>query len=309
MKKVLLVILAIAIASPAMAAVTLTSSVSGLTATVGYSWDGTGARPRAFALTVAVTGGNVSAVTATKTGVSAAGSLGFGIFPGTIQINTDGTVANYNTPVEPATLPGATGTGIGTSSVVLALGSLYNVANTGDVPANSGNLFSFTISAGTSATVTPETAYRGGVIGEDAAAITVAPITISFAAPECMKATAAAYNDWVQFGKPTCWCYARQCRGDINGTGAGTSPSKKWVTSTDLTAFKLAYNIANSALPAGGICADLNHTGTPSTYSLTQKRVTSTDLTTFKLYYNKAENDATNPVTVCPSADYNFWTN
>jgi len=127
---------------------------------------------------------------------------------------------------------------------------------------------------------------------------------------EAVKSTATAmYSDWAAFGRPNCWAYSRNCHGDINGAGVGTSPLKKWVTSTDLTAFKAAYNLANSVLPAGGICADLNHAGVPTTYSSSQKRVTSTDLTIFKNYYNKYENDQLFPNTICDKTNYHFWTN
>jgi hypothetical protein len=141
------------------------------------------------------------------------------------------------------------------------------------------------------------------------AAVSIASAPMVLTREAVRTAPALHYSDWVTFGRPVCWAYQRNCRGDINGSGAGTGLAKKWVTSTDLTAFKLAYNLANSLLPAGGICADNNHVGTPSTYSQAQKRVTSTDLTTFKLYYNQAESGPTNPVTVCPATNYNFWTN
>lgn len=123
--------------------------------------------------------------------------------------------------------------------------------------------------------------------------ITTPDVLLAGAAPECVKTSAPFYNDWVAQGKPNCWCYSRNCRGDINGvkTLAGV-----WVSSTDLNLFKAAYNQA--VLPAGGICADNNRAKT-----LAGVWVSSTDLNNFKLYYGKAEVD----VPVCDQTNYNFW--
>jgi hypothetical protein len=38
---------------------------------------------------------------------------------------------------------------------------------------------------------------------------------------DCFASTAIGYADWVAWGKPACWCFQRQCRGDINGIKSG----------------------------------------------------------------------------------------
>jgi parallel beta-helix repeat protein len=70
-------------------------------------------------------------------------------------------------------------------------------------------------------------------------------------------AHANEHADWVAWGKPDCWCYARECRGDINGLKTGPY----WVQLLDLQLLNTAYNKTDSQLAAipGGICADVNH--------------------------------------------------
>ncbi|MHC4498587.1 MAG: DUF7901 domain-containing protein, partial [Planctomycetota bacterium] len=44
---------------------------------------------------------------------------------------------------------------------------------------------------------------------------------ILFTEPDCLSMTAPEYADWVALGKPDCWCYRWQCRGDIDGIQTG----------------------------------------------------------------------------------------
>ena len=118
---------------------------------------------------------------------------------------------------------------------------------------------------------------------------------------ECLKETAPEYDIWDEFGRPECWCYKKQCRGDINGKPFLGKP----VTGADLIIFKAAFNKtdADLALVPNGICADLNHT------TFLGKRVTGADLIIFKAYFNKADS----VVPVCDqlpiiTGPYNFWT-
>ncbi len=115
----------------------------------------------------------------------------------------------------------------------------------------------------------------------------------------CLKNSDSGFAVWVDFGKPDCWCYKKQCRGDINGTSAFGRP----VSGTDNDDFKLAFNKTDTELKAitsfNGICADLNHTGAFG------KRVTGTDNDDFKDYFNVAEAS----VPQCASTHINFWTN
>ena len=108
----------------------------------------------------------------------------------------------------------------------------------------------------------------------------------------------AAWRTW-RYSR--CWCWPRQCRGDINGLLTGPY----WVQALDLTAFRAAYGKNDAALVniPKGVCADLNHIKTgPS-------RVQALDLTIFRTYYGKG----TANVPICTSAPvitgpYNYWT-
>jgi hypothetical protein len=145
----------------------------------------------------------------------------------------------------------------------------------------------------TDVTVAPDT-LRGGVVGSTFAVTSVyedgAFTQVNFAAPlECIKAGTALYTTWEAVGKPDCWCYARQCKGDVDGSDFFGI----WVTTQDLNLFKAAFN--QFVLPAGGICSDLDHA------DFFGIRVTTLDLNIFKTYYNQFG------VTECDMTDYNFW--
>ncbi len=97
------------------------------------------------------------------------------------------------------------------------------------------------------------------------------------------------YATWASVGKPTCWAYERQCKGDANGT----KQILYWVSQQDLDILRTGLN--KTVLPAGAICADFNH----------QKqilyRVSQQDLDILRVYLNK---------TVVPSCDatyMNYW--
>ncbi|MHB9071135.1 MAG: hypothetical protein ACYC54_12300 [Sedimentisphaerales bacterium] len=243
MKKLVLVLAIALIAAPSFGAVTMTLTQVGTTNVYNVNYATSDANlPRAFALTVSVAGGGkISAVSGFKTGVSTAASQGYGIFPGTIDINSvTGNVNSYGTPVAPATDPGAAGTGIGTSTVVLEMGSLY--VGDANKPATSGTLCTVTIDCN-GATVNQtlsaalESTYRGGIVMENGAqpAVTIASATYTGCAPtDCLyvgrvfprtictpnlsadiTVTTAMYNNWVTLGKPAVWCCNAQKCGNV----------------------------------------------------------------------------------------------
>jgi len=205
MKKALFVLMALLIASPAMA-VTLTADGDNATKTVTIGWAGNGAdaasRARAFGLVITADNGAVfTAVGGFQTGEGAK----YGIFPGSIVI-ADGVVSDYNTPVEPAGLPGAASSGIGTGKLVVALGSLYTGTS---APGASGTLLTVTVDKACTVTVAEEDTYRGGVVMESAEGATVDSVTATItadvetiSAPTVTKTTAApAVADKVNGGR------------------------------------------------------------------------------------------------------------
>jgi len=174
------------------------------TVTIGYTSD---VDVRAFALDINVDNGmNIgdSNVANFLRGESpdVNGRKGYGIFPGRFRdfINPsqpDWDTDNNYMPVTPWNSPGAENTGLGYPKMVVELGTLYS----GDPnkPALSGTLFSFDVN-GEGLTLGNDcnlnivvNALRGGIVGSDAAAITVTnlPYTtkVTFAPPGCTVPT------------------------------------------------------------------------------------------------------------------------
>jgi hypothetical protein len=126
---------------------------------------------------------------------------------------------------------------------------------------------------------------------------------------ECLKPTALEYLDWVAWGRPNCWCYKRQCRGDADGIIIGPF----WVNATDLAILKAGFNRIDAALALipNGICGDLDHV------KIGPFRVNATDLAILKLYFNKLVGLVpccdTAPIPgdciLTPADKYTFWTN
>jgi hypothetical protein len=130
-----------------------------------------------------------------------------------------------------------------------------------------------------------------------------------------MATTNPDYANWALNNKPDCWCYAKQCRGDVDGAVLGPF----WVSGNDLALFNDALN--QIALDADDICSDLDH------QKLGPFWISGNDLAIFNSYLNKLvamvpdcsgvsncddpaqthDNGCdTNPL---PNLDFNFWTN
>jgi len=154
---------------------------------------------------------------------------------------------------------------------------------------------------GTGSVCFSEDTLRGGVVDTTGAAMTVTlPGCVNVPViTDCLKDLGGQeYDDWAAFGKPDCWCFRRQCKGDADNLIAGPY----WVNSGDLSLFKSAFN--QSPLPAGGICCDFDH------MAAGPYRVASTDLTVFKTYFNQAtvpQCDANGDGVLEAGDKYNFW--
>lgn len=139
------------------------------------------------------------------------------------------------------------------------------------------------------------------------------PITVSVTLKyegNCFAGNADTMAAWVQFGKPDCWCYEYNCRGDANGRIEGTIKSSyKWVYLMDLMILSNAYNrpeppvgqgIANliiDEVPA--ICADFARDQEGSTKT-GFKRVYLHDLNILTTSYNVAEPTKGPGLPICP---------
>jgi hypothetical protein len=136
--------------------------------------------------------------------------------------------------------------------------------------------------------------------------LSVASAALALTTEEVKSSATAIYAGWAQFGRPKCWAYPRNCRGDANGAKSGYTPSTYiWVNSADLTIFQSAYNKYDSVLAGvpNGICADNNRARSGYT-AATYIWVNSADLTIFQSYYNKYESITT----VCAQTNYHYWT-
>ncbi len=119
----------------------------------------------------------------------------------------------------------------------------------------------------------------------------------NFRVEECYKSSGPSYSDWVNLGRPSCWCFQRYCRGDFDGAKAGV----QFVGANDLNALITAYgkNLTWITQNPQYLCADFDHA------KVGAQRVQANDLNTLISYYGK---NATF-VSVCPSSAVNFWTN
>jgi len=200
MKRSMFIIMALLLATPALGTVEITcTQETGGVVRIDYAVTGEPAKVRAFALDVTVDAecAIISDVTDFQTGTGNK----YGIFPGMIDL-TDVENPVWGTPVAPSTDPGAEDTGIGTSRVILEMGSLYDANLAG--PSDSGTLckleLSNNVSASCHVSISVETT-RGGVVLEN-------NTSVGITSTGC---------DVLMY--PPCWDSLTQCHGDSNGDG------------------------------------------------------------------------------------------
>lgn len=299
MKRIFLLLTMVMLAAPAWAAVTITCTTGTNQdcdkVTVGYTFDGNNVR--AFALDITVdSGATISSMEADNT-VNA----DYDIYPGSIVI-VAGAVTDDGSPIcDPCDYPGVTQPGVGFGGATIEMGSLYVGLPTGpNAPAASGTLCTFRVSADCNVTVAENTA-RAGIVMEDpdedpSDNLPVGPVLVSgLPCPECMKATHPDYTAWGTAGKPDCWCYKRQCRGDGDGVWTGPFP----VGSPDLDAFRLAFgqHISTFAANPGWWCSNYDRLLTGPF------PVGSPDLDIFRIYFG----GHFTTVPECDGTHINYW--
>jgi hypothetical protein len=331
MKKLLTLFAVLALTAPVFAAegdpnVRVTCESVGGVVEVSYQLlDEDGSNPglanlmRGIALDITVYGGGtIDAISDYLTGATPADSTqipqgGYPIFMGSIQFAADpNLVSSFGDPVAPNTDPDALG-GLGTSGITVEMGSLYPEGGT--APAASGLLFKMTVSGGSNLTIAANMT-RGGCVLEDGSPANVVSSGCELAEPDCMAPGGPGYADWVTLGKPDCWCYQKQCHGDINGANFGPFA----VAANDFDALKAA--ISKPTLLPGQECADLNHA------KFGPFRVAADDFAELKLWISKPaasvppcsgptcvgfQGNAGAPLpcdsAALPNSEFNFWTN
>lgn len=179
-----------------------------------------------FGFSITLSEGVISAISDFKEGESQTGSKGYGIFPGSVDIDTSGddpVVNSWGTPVDTTNAPG---TGLATDTIYVAMGALYEDPNKPDA---FGTLFKFTIDkTGCTADITITVAgdsERAGDVGgivlvdgtNTAISVTghtVHTCTVTVVCP--VNGTAQNKADWQAWGEPANWCGDCWLCGDVN---------------------------------------------------------------------------------------------
>jgi hypothetical protein len=294
MKKIVFAVAILLLASPAWALDIWCVNDTNL---VTVKYDGARGDPctRAFALDIRLDGdGTISDVQCLSA------SFGFQIYPGSIDIDSLGNVDDWGSCKCGGSYPGTLDD---VNAMTIEAGSLYEEGVDED-PCDAGDLVSFIVSGTGLVNVTlSENTIRGGVVDEDAGEVTpsITDCNVNLPYPTCLSSDAPEFADWEAWGSPDCWCYPRQCRGDIDGLRI----MMKWVQAADLAKFREAFLKSDVDLAAvvDGICADLDHA------RIMMKRVQANDLAEFRKYFLKSDVD----VPVCDQAPvingpWNFWT-
>ncbi|MFA5292520.1 MAG: hypothetical protein WC496_05740 [Phycisphaerae bacterium] len=157
-------------------------------------------------------------------------------------------------------------------------------------PAYAGTVAMPTVTFDTG-TMVANTTYYWNVVATNGAGDSAASATWSFKT-ECYG-NQANYAEWVDAGKPNCWCYPRQCHGDADGLKAGnTITGYYYVSQTDLNVLISAWQVKNSPKGPGltGVqgCADFDHVKAGNTIT-GYYRVSQTDLNILISYWQVKE--------------------
>lgn len=156
------------------------------------------------------------------------------------------------------------------SDFSISMGVLDQTGAQGAGPASSANLITIQLLKGTAnqttVTITGDT-LRGpasGVVGSVLTSNLPQTVVVTFLS-DPIKSTAPFYADWVSFGKPNCWAYARNCRGDADGKSQGSAIlGFAYVFSNDLNVLISGWNIKEAPKGPGimsipnAVCADFN---------------------------------------------------
>lgn len=234
MRGTLLVMAVLLFAAPAFAGtVALTvDDEGGLWAAIKYESDGTkpDANVSGFGLKISADSGAViTDINDYHVGECTKTNRGYGIFPGTIDINfVTAAIDDDGTPIAPSSDPcsHAGPTGLNTNTLIVEMGALYVEGNEPDL---SGTLILVKVDKDCNVCVEGEP-IRGNVVLTDANEaildLTGACASITEGPGECLVVgqtvggnliTQAMYDQWVANGKPDCWCYDCHHLGDTDG--------------------------------------------------------------------------------------------
>ena len=243
MKKTLFMLTVLALAVPTMAAVSIdVNDLGNGWAAIEYT---ASSNVSAFGLRVTVDGANTITdlnSTSYHVGESNSTAKGYGIFLGKIVIDGGGSVTSYGDPIAPNTDPGASGTGLGTSTVVLELGALYE---DGNQPALSGTLCVLRVSDCTTMSVVGDGTRCGEVDSNDAGAVLEDGTSV------VVDVTGATdvQIDYSCVTAPACFSCTYWSMGDADGNG--------WVNGNDVIPIANYFGEPNTTCP----CIDVDSSG------------------------------------------------
>jgi hypothetical protein len=271
MKKIAFSLAILLFSAPAWATVSIYAEHIPDTNQVEILYVSDGNLPRAFGLDITVSDGNIVAVIPAMEGECTATVRGYGIFPGTIDIDdtvTPPVINTHGTPVAPPGARGALG-GLDTNGVTIEMASLYEGPN---APPLSGVLCTIVVSSPACVNIAGNTALCGvegseapgdaiGVVMEDPTeAVSIVYVPCYIICCDCFPHAHPDYAEWTAVGKPDCWCaisHPRQCYGDTDGLAEGKG--NYWVYSQDLITLLNAWGKPLGALIGNEICADFDH--------------------------------------------------
>ncbi len=243
MKKILFVLVALLFAAPAWADVDITAAVDpgdDCTIIIGFDARSEPNLVRAFALNIqADNDANIASVVLL--------SADYVIHPGSIVIDTAGTVTDYGSPIAPQSdLPSDTLEGPPDGNgVTIEMASLYApVGSPVNAPDPCGLLVAVTVDADCTLTITANVSRAGstGVVMESPDEV----VTVNLPAP--VVVTGCGYV-------PTCWD-ASECAGQPNGDATCDGG----VNFADLIALKLSW-LKNKGQPGYNCCTDFDQSG------------------------------------------------
>ncbi|MHC4345948.1 MAG: hypothetical protein ACYSUP_14840, partial [Planctomycetota bacterium] len=145
-------------------------------------------------------------------------SFGFQIYPGSISIDGSGNVSSWGSCKCSGSYPGTLDEA---NAMSIEAGSLYEVGIDPD-PCGAGDLVAFRVDGTDTVPVNiTVNQIRGGVINEDVSVaspdITNPSCEVELEPGDCLGAGDPGYARWsTTLGKPDCWCFRKQCRGDID---------------------------------------------------------------------------------------------
>jgi len=216
MKKLMLILVVLVMSAPLYAAGTITFSEDAGT----ISYVATGVAPVAMGLNVTVDGGEDPV-----TSVS--------ILQDFFEIYMDAAYSIESDPCDPCSYQYGDGTPIAdpcaAGEIDLGSNGMFFCISMGGLggetdpeekePLMSGDIIKLSTTVGTTGQITLNN-IRGGVIGSDGEPMTVVGLPLDFTAgPDtCMASSNPDYTEWTTLtGMINCWCYCKQCNGDIDG--------------------------------------------------------------------------------------------